>query len=244
MTVLQILKSAWYLFAVTCLLASNALADVLSEIDAYRVPTSSVEAILEISSFGSRAVKYRIAQNVKGESRTVVESSKRKGQQYLYTSRGFWFFAPGTRRAIRVPPLQRLQGQAVLADITQLNFQSDYRVKKNEPAKLNGKSVQKLTLEARTTSSFQTIELWVDSKLKFPVRANFYLRSGKLHRIADYAPPRVLNISGLGPQKMSLRTEFYAPDGEGQKTILTLKSVSLKEFPNRYFNADSLARGN
>lgn len=118
-----------------------------------------------------------------GESNTVLEflDKRQRGQKILSTENDIWFFSKRTRRAIKIPPIQRLFGDASIGDISRLRYSLDYvpigLSKENDLIKLSLKSNS-------PASTYHSVELWVKETTHLPHKAKLYAASGKLLKSA------------------------------------------------------------
>lgn len=86
--------------------------------------------------------------------------------------------------------MQKLLGEASVGDISTLTWSEDYRGKWVQEIDLKlpmagSVLVNQLDLTAKTSgASYQRIELWLEKGCNFPIKANMYLRSGKLAKEA------------------------------------------------------------
>lgn len=103
----------------------------------------------------------------------------------------YWLQMPKSRRPIRITPMQKLLGEASIGDISTLTWSQDYQGewKATETTSVSGKSIATyhLVLTAKTAgASYQKIDLWLAKQDAFPIKADLYLRSGKLAKQAHY----------------------------------------------------------
>lgn len=58
----------------------------------------------------------------------LVEATSvdQRGQKFLVTDGGLYFYAPQSKRAIRLTPLQTLRGRASIGDLARISFEHDY----------------------------------------------------------------------------------------------------------------------
>lgn len=120
-----------------------------------------------------------------GNSNTVLEflDKRQRGQKILSTENDVWFFSKRTRRAIKIPPIQRLFGDANIGDISRLRFATDYKpiayYQHNDAIQL------KLTSK-NMASTYHQVNLWVNPKSYLPIKANFYSVAGKHIKSATF----------------------------------------------------------
>jgi hypothetical protein len=199
------LISGWY--RVLCCLSGMILAngfsaaaepvalEILQQVDRQRLPQGGFQAEMRITPYKDGIAQepglYTVRSN--GENFVLVEAKNpdQRGQKFLTTESGIFFFAPRTKRAIRMTPLQTLRGQASIGDISRLHFVSDYVA--DMPANLQSACVeigcQILELRSKNeTATYARIVLQVKKIANSfaPAHAALYLVSGKLSKTVEY----------------------------------------------------------
>lgn len=125
----------------------------------------------------------------KGTERTYVEfmSPRDKGRHLLMLGDDMWIFLPDTSRPIRITPLERLSGNASNGDVARTNWASDYDSVWLRDEKAGGTLCHVLELTAkRKGATYRSIHLWLRTDNSQPVKADFYLASGKHAKSATY----------------------------------------------------------
>ena len=220
--------------------AGMSYADVLQKIDALRLPSGQVTVDFSIRTSDGQTTKLQSDQNGQGSSLTTIISASNRGEKYLYTPKGLWLFAPGSRRTIRIPKIQSLRGETVVGDITQLRFEGDYRIATQSNITVKGKSATKLELIAMSrTSTFRTINLYVDPSSLEPVFAEYYLTSGKLFRTADFGA--VKNIP-YDSEHIKGIADITFSSAKGAQTRLRIEQIGSRTFPNGHFSPNAIQR--
>lgn len=173
--------------AVSVSQAAESVERLLEQADRFRIPGGDVVVEVEILQFKGGVEKKRRDYSVylKPGRRSLVlfRHPSERGQKVLMVDEKFWMVMPGSRRPIRITPMQKLLGEASTGDIATLTWSEDYR----------GKIVQQsdeeieLLLEATGAgSSYAKIDLFLHPQHHYPLRANLYLASGKLAKQARY----------------------------------------------------------
>jgi outer membrane lipoprotein-sorting protein len=138
---------------------------------------------------------YQVYQ--KGADKTYVEflSPREKGRHLLMLGDDMWIYLPDTSRPIRITPLERLTGNTSNGDVARTNYSEDY-----EPAWLRCESVDGvkchvLELTARRKgSTYQKLHYWLRADNAQPVKADFFLASGKHIKSATF--DRYMTVAG------------------------------------------------
>jgi len=182
-----------------------------------------------------RSEKMQPYQLLSGEDRkslVIFTGGTSQGQKVLLQDQQFWLQLPGSRRALRITPLQKLMGEASSGDVATLSWQQDYQL---IAADEQSEGIQ-LSLQAKRDGlSYQRIELWVSATDQFPLRAEFYLPSGKQAKSARFirsstsAEPRVV--------AMELLDRMHSQD----MTVLHYDVVTPQSLPARLFNPQALS---
>jgi outer membrane lipoprotein-sorting protein len=244
------IQAAFGLILGVCLLLTAAVAvsapteptpaDILQQIDRIRLPQGRFEAEIVITPSKDGVLlepgNYTVRTN--GENQVLVEAKNpdQRGQKFLTTDSGIFFFAPRTKRAIRITPLQALRGQASIGDISRLHFSSDYSVTKpvslqsacNDPAcvvlELTSKS-EAATYSRILLTAKRTHDDWQ------PVTASLFLASGKLTKTLEFGHVQ----AGLPPP-----TRYIDAINLRLETKVVFRSIKPAKFPPNMFNPRSL----
>jgi len=134
---------------------------------------------------------YDVSQ--KGIDKTYVEfmSPREKGEHLLMLGDDMWIYLPDTSRPVRITPLERLTGDASNGDVARTNYAADYSPVYLRTEKAGTVDCYVLELTAkRKGATYQRILYWLRVADARPVRADFYLTSGKFIKSAtfdDYA---------------------------------------------------------
>jgi hypothetical protein len=176
---------------------------ILRAVDAVRQPLgTSFAARLVITPYRSGVAKEPGTYAVRAsEGRVLVEALNpdQRGQKFLSTEKGLFFYAPRTRRAMRITPLQSLRGQASIGDISRISLTNDYSISSSERHKCpeDETCVRMSLLSKSENSTYARIQLVVmrEKTRWLPISAELYLISGKLSKIVTFEKP----AAGLPP---------------------------------------------
>ena len=169
---------------------------LLKHSDTYRNGWPAYTLRVKITNFESgksdEESLYEVSQ--KGTDKTYVEfmSPRDKGRHLLMLGDDMWIYLPDTSRPVRITPLERLSGDASNGDIARTNYAVDYTAAYVRDEKVGNENCYVLDLTAkRKGATYQRILYWVRVEDARPVRAEFYLTSGKHIKSAtfdEYAP--------------------------------------------------------
>src|ERR1035441_6104857 len=164
---------------------------ILKRSDTYRNGWPSFVTRVRITNYESgksdEEKLYEVSQ--KGTDKTYVEfiSPREKGRHLLMLSDDMWVYLPDTSRPVRITPLERLSGDASNGDVARTNYAIDYTPVYVRTEKVGADECYVLDLTAkRKGATYQRILYWVRVSDARPVKAEFYLTSGKHIKSATF----------------------------------------------------------
>lgn len=243
------------LTAVLCVAATSTATDevppdasaLLEGVDAMRLPPGDAEISIRVTAYRNeetdRSSHYKILYGENGDSVVEVMSPARsRGQKILATDQGLWFRAPRSRRPVRITPLQRLMGEASYGDLSRIRFTHDYSAAFDEEAMreaLDGVECWRLRLTPKSSAAqYRSVLLWVSVATGAPVRAAFFLASGKHFKSAQFAEPVSRDGKTL-VESVAYVDEFH----RDRRTLLELERVLERDLPRRVFTRKYLELG-
>jgi outer membrane lipoprotein-sorting protein len=225
------------------LLATSVFADepaaLLRTVDEFRNPLDSFAVDVELTSYthDKSTSTSRFHVYGKGSDRSLVEFTfpqSDKGKCLLMTRDAMWVYMPGTSRPIRISPLQRLAGQASNGDVARTNFTVDYDAKS---AAADGDAIV-LDLAAKDPSvAYNRVKLWLSAKSHQPLRAEFYVVSGKLVKRATYG-----DFNEIGGRRVLTTISIDDMLRPGNRTVMTYSNLAARDNAEKMFNKDSLGK--
>ena len=226
-------------FAVVSLQGDEAQG-ILGRIDAYRIPYSDFLIQVRITSYVGDKVREEALFDsyISGNDRSLViaREYKTRGMKILYVKENMWVHLPNTHRPIRITPIQRLMGEASNGDIARVGFGEDYDAERIGEGDYNGVPCDRILLTARAeASTYDRIVLTVRKRDYRPLRADFFLLSGKHFKTAtydEYSPIAGKSIL----TRMTIRDEVRRT----RKTVLVYERIERKSIPDRCFNKNYL----
>jgi len=199
--------------ALVCRAATLAVPDaeaLLKRSDAYRNGWPSYVLRVKITHYESGKADedklYEVSQ--KGTERTYVEflSPREKGEHLLMLGDDMWVYLPDTSRPVRITPLERLNGDASNGDVARTNFSVDY------------------------SAVYQRILYWLRVEDARPVRAEFYLTSGKHIKSATF--DEYVTVNG---RSRLLRWTLYDEIRHNSHSVLEYSNIAPRELPDKLF---------
>jgi len=239
-TFLLILLTAFLItWAVVCRAATPAStpdADaILKHADTFRNGWSSYVLHVKITNFEgdkSDEVKlYEVSQ--KGTEKTYVEfmSPREKGQHLLMLGDDMWVYLPDTSRPVRITPLERLSGDASNGDIARTNYAADYTPVYVRMELVGAEQCYVLELTAkRKGATYQRILFWVRAQDARPVKAEFYLTSGKHIKSATFD-----EYASVGGKMQLRRMTLYDEIRHNSHSVLEYSGIAPRELADKLF---------
>ena len=237
------LRSFLLLIAVAFLIAWAAIGHaatpdaeaLLKRSDTYRNGWPAYSLRVKITNFESgksdEESLYEVSQ--KGTDKTYVEfmSPRDKGRHLLMLGDDMWIYLPDTSRPVRITPLERLSGDASNGDIARTNYAVDYTAAYIRDEKVGSENCYVLDLTARRKgATYQRIVYWIRVDDARPVRAEFYLTSGKHIKSAtfdEYAP--------FGGKMLLRRLTLYDEIRHNSHSVLEYTGSVPRNLPDKLF---------
>jgi len=208
---------------------------LLKRSDSYRNGWSAYTLNVKITNFESgksdEESLYLVSQ--KGTDKTYVEfmSPRDKGRHLLMLGDDMWIYLPDTSRPVRITPLERLSGDASNGDIARTNYAIDYAATYVRDEKVGNENCYVLDLTARRKgATYQRILYWIRTEDARPVRAEFYLTSGKHIKSAtfdEYGP--------TGGKMILRRLTLYDEIRHNSHSVLDYSNPAPRELPDKLF---------
>ena len=226
-------------YALVCHAASPATNPdaeaILKRADTFRNGWPSYVLHVKITNFESdkedEEKLYEVSQ--KGTEKTYVEfmSPREKGQHLLMLGDDMWVYLPDTSRPIRITPLERLSGDASNGDVARTNYAADYTPVYVRTEKIGVEDCFVLELTAkRKGATYQRILFWVRALDSRPVKAEYYLTSGKLIKSATFD-----EYMTVGGRTQLCRFTLYDEIRHNSHSVLEYSGIAPRELPDKLF---------
>ncbi len=211
---------------------------ILAASDAIRNPGRPFSVTVTLTEFQagkqvdtSTLMTFSRAQAQGGQFASLIRfvlPARDTGKLMLKNGNDLWFYDPSTKASVRLSPQQRLMGQASNGDVVTVNLSKDYEAsllaeEEVQDGERRTRMAHKLGLTATSADvTYTSIEMWVDSENKRPLKARFFAESGRLLKTAYYRryqmqlgaerPTETVIIDGLNPQSVTLMrfTDYVA----------------------------------
>jgi outer membrane lipoprotein-sorting protein len=174
---------------------------------------------------------YEVSQ--KGTEKSYVEflSPREKGQHLLMLGDDMWMYLPDTSRPIRITPLERLNGDASNGDVAHTNYAVDYSPVFVRSEKVGAENCYVLELTAkRKGATYQRILYWLRIDDARPVKAEFYLTSGKHIKTATFD-----DYATVGGKIQLRRWTLYDEIRHNSRSVLEYSGTTPRELPDKLF---------
>jgi outer membrane lipoprotein-sorting protein len=208
---------------------------LLKRSDTYRNGWPSFMTQVKITNYESgkpdEEKLYEVSQ--KGTDKTYVEfmSPREKGRHLLMLGDDMWVYLPDTSRPVRITPLERLSGDASNGDVARTNYAADYAPVYLRREKMGDVDCHVLELTARRKgATYQRILYWVRVEDARPLRAEFYLTSGKRIKSATFD-----DYAEIGGKTLLRRFTLYDEIRHNSHSLLEYSATSARDLPDKLF---------
>lgn len=223
-------------------LALNAAAGIpdaaalLKQSDATRNGWASFVVRVKITNFESGKVdeEHLFEVSQKGVEKTYVEflSPREKGRHLLMLGDDMWIYLPDTSRPIRITPLERLTGNASNGDVARTNYSADYDAVYLRAENVGAVECHVLELTARRKgATYRKIHYWLRADSARPLKADFYLASGKLTKSATF--DQYQKVEG---RVLLRRMTIYDRIRQNSHTVMEYLEWAPRELPDKLFH--------
>jgi len=218
--------------------ADDAVRAFIAKADAYRQPIE--EGVLVFSSIthreGEPVAKATYQVSVKGPQLSLVQSldGPDRGQRVLMNEDNLWVRLPGSSRAVRITPMQKLMGDVSYGDLGKLRWAADYSAERLDTGgeAVEGVAVRKFKLTAvDLAATYSVIELWLADDDSRPLLAKFYLGSGKLLKIATFSA-----LATIDGKRVVKSTTYRDQLNLKSYSVLHLESARPQSFSEAVFS--------
>ncbi len=208
---------------------------LLKRSDTYRNGWPAYTLRVKITNFESdksdEESLYEVSQ--KGTDKTYVEfmSPRDKGRHLLMLGDDMWIYLPDTSRPVRITPLERLSGDASNGDVARTNYAIDYSAAYVREEKIGAENCYVLDLAAkRKGATYQRIRYWVRAEDARPVRAEFYLTSGKHIKSATFD-----EFANSGGKLLLKKLTLYDEIRHNSHSVLEYSNMMSRNLPDKLF---------
>lgn len=215
--------------------AADKATVLLERADAFRATFDAFVLRVRLTNTenGRTADEADFEVSVKGENSLVKFLDVRsKGQSMLMRGDDMWLFLPAVARPVRITPIQRLMGNVSNGDLARLRYSIDYTATIEGTETVDGRICDVLELTARRkAATYQRVRYVLAQADSRPVRAEYFLTSGKLIRRASFSEPRE-----MGGRTILSRTAIEDVERPGTRTTIDFLSLGVRDIPDKVFS--------
>lgn len=209
---------------------------LLPRADQARNGWDSFVARVRITTFesGQADEEHLFEVSQKGTDKSYVDflSPREKGRHVLMLGDDMWIFLPDTSRPIRITPAERLAGSASNGDVARTNYAEDYAATYVRTENVDGVSCYVLDLVARRKgATYRHVQYWVRAENAQPVKADYFLASGKLIKSATFDEYQTIRSVHL-VRRMTIKDRIRPGSG----SVIEYLSFTPRDLPDKLFH--------
>jgi outer membrane lipoprotein-sorting protein len=215
--------------------ADGDAARLLALADGFRGGLESGVVEVKLTNYdGNRLVEEADFEvSVKGDNSLVRFLSVRsKGQSLLMRGDDMWLFLPAVARPVRITPIQRLLGNVSNGDLARLRYAIDYDATIAGEEEDAGIACVVLDLKAkRRGATYQRVRYLVRKSDARPMRAEYFLTSGKAIKTATFG-----ELRELGGRPALSRIDVLDALRPESRTTIHFLSLNPRVLPDKLFS--------
>lgn len=229
-------RLGWLGWFIVPLAMADSAGEFLLQADRFRLPEGPVVVETKVELFKDDQLdKERLYDvYIKPDHRSLVEfkSAADVGQKVLMVDKDYWMVLANSRRPVKITPTQKLLGEASTGDIATMTWAEEYDgTLADGIVEANGSPCIKLDLTSHHAgSTYDRIELYLAAADRIPVKANLFLKSGKLAKEAWFGAGQ------LGGQRRIVSMTLFDRIKQGQKTVVHYLNMRSMAIPDKFFN--------
>jgi hypothetical protein len=201
----------------------------------------TVEVIADRPDGTKQATVQLFFKEIKGERYARIEflaPEDMKGQVYLNTPQGTFFYQPGLATPLKISGRQQVFGDASVAETVGIQFKKNYSVKARRNATVSGKPVLEVDLIATEKSvAFQSATVTAEISTLRPLKARLFALSGDPLNDVTYQEYAELNKDSF-VKKQLIENQLIKVN----KTLLNITKTEAREFSDDLFDPAKLGK--
>ncbi len=215
---------------------------ILKRVDMLRSPLVNFSLDIELTSYRKAESEiWRFRVYGEGKDKSLVEflsPATERGKYLLMLRDGMWAYVPNTSKPIRISPMQRLMGEASNGDVARTNYSTDYIVDSITDDQENRKSAYLLDLKAKDADmSYSRVKLWVSHDNEIPLKADYFVSSGKLVKTMYFR-----EMGTLSGSQMVTKVEILDVVRPDRRTVMSYSKLEAKKMPEKMFQPGYLGK--
>ncbi|MCS7197426.1 MAG: outer membrane lipoprotein-sorting protein [Candidatus Bipolaricaulota bacterium] len=204
--------------------------------------TITVEIVADRPDGTKQAIVQLYFKEINGKRYARIEflaPEELRGQVYLSTPEGTFFWQPGLATPLKVSGRQQVFGDSSVAETVGIQFKGDYKIKARKDVTLSGnKPGWEVELEATDKSvAFQRAVVTAEKATLRPVKARLFALSGDPLNDVTYQEYAALERDEY-VKKQLIENQLI----KANKTLLTITKIEAKDLPNDLFDPNKLGR--
>lgn len=212
--------------------AGQDIIEALGGQDGQRGTSEKIVAVTKVlDGVDVETKRFRVLDNDQGTSLVEFLDRLDRGTKILSTETDMWFLGSGSRRAIKIPPIQRAFGDASLGDVARLVLGRDYKLTEIADGTAPHDGTIQATLIAHSrAATYGKVVIWLTPPDLEPRQAHYFLASGKHGKTAVFSRNRRIGKSWHSDERL-----LSEPNASTRATRLTIESVSPRTVPESWF---------
>lgn len=204
--------------------------------------TMTVEVVADRPDGTKQAVVQLYFKEIDGKRYARIEflaPEELKGQVYVSTPEGTFFWQPGLATPLKVSGRQQVFGDSSVAETVGIRFNGDYKIKSRKDVTLPGnKAGLEVELEATEKSvAFQKVTVTAEKTTLRPIKARLFALSGDPLNDVSYQEYATVDKDEY-VKKQLIENQLIKTN----KTLLTITKIEAKELPNDLFDPNKLGK--
>jgi hypothetical protein len=204
--------------------------------------TMTVEVVADRPDGTKQAVVQLYFKEIDGKRYARIEflaPEELKGQVYVSTPEGTFFWQPGLATPLKVSGRQQVFGDSSVAETVGVRFNGDYKIKSRKDVTLPGnKAGLEVELEATEKSvAFQKVTVTAEKTTLRPIKARLFALSGDPLNDVSYQEYATVDKDEY-VKKQLIENQLIKTN----KTLLTITKIEAKELPNDLFDPNKLGK--
>ncbi len=200
-----------------------------------------VDSVADRPDGSKKATVQVFIKEIKNERYSRVEflsPEDMKGQVYLNTPQGTFFYQPGLASPLKISGRQQVFGDASVIETVGIEFKKDYKVKARRNVTVAGKSALEVDLIANDKSvSFQSAMVTADATTLRPIKSRVFALSGDPLNDTTYQEYAEVNKDSY-VKKQLIENQLIKVN----KTLFDITKTEAKNFPDDFFDPNKLGK--
>ena len=236
----------WFFFTIGAMFSfAESPEDLLAQSDARRT-IPDLAFVVQATAYNGDQVSdqstlWGVLKLGKDHNRVLMSfqaPASKNGQKFLVDGDAVYVLFEHTSNPIRVSPLEVLTGQASDGDVIR-TFAADYNVVAMEQSVFEDEPSLHFSLAAKiggNTSSYKTVQLWIDPMNLNLLYGEYYAASGVLLKKAYYREYR-----SILDKDFPTAIDIYAGDDAKKHTKMVFLKYGKKVLPDTMFRRTALS---